>query len=110
MGDASLERSREEQVLVELRNACPGDHERRWETCRTRVHCCEMSCQETQGGGLGSRSPAVFMMAHTPMCLCVCVRVYAGSLSGHITEQSTVMWLVCLSCVGAGHAGWKLAQ
>ena len=28
MGDASLERSREEQVLVELRNACPGDHKR----------------------------------------------------------------------------------
>lgn len=50
----------------------------------------------------------MFMMAHTPMCVCVCV--YAGSLSGHITEQSTVMWLVCLSCVGAGHTGWKLAQ
>lgn len=28
MGDASLERSREEQVLVELRNARPGDHKR----------------------------------------------------------------------------------
>lgn len=40
----------------------------------------------------------MFMMACTPVCECVCV--YAGSLSGHITKQSTVMWLVCLSCVG----------
>lgn len=50
----------------------------------------------------------MFMMACTPVCECVCV--YAGSLSGHITKQSTVMWLVCLSCVGVGHASWKPAQ
>lgn len=50
----------------------------------------------------------MFMMACTPVCACLCV--YAGSLSGHITKQSTVVWLVCLSCVGVGHASWKPAQ
>lgn len=60
MGDASLECSREEQVLVELRNARPGDH-KRGDGKHTGPECIGVRCP-VRRLGVGAWAPGA------PLC------------------------------------------